>query len=416
VVVALPFPMDDRDLAAALPGRLATAHLPSAQVSVTTPPGAQGADVGCGTQPSPPTGSDDCGDGWHELFLDIATILEVAPQAHVLVVTAPRPVLPAVNSLDGVMGAIAWIVAEQKADVISMSFDRAEALPGFAAHVGQIDEPLHQAFVKGIPVVAASGDCGSTDSIAIDAGFGCDPISPDPTVAWPASNPYVIAVGAQWPTAPDPGSAPLWFNSGAGLSRLYPRPQWQAPLASITESTMRSLPDLVMPSENATSEAAARLAGLLALATEAKHRESGGPLGQVLPALYRLGGRPGAGIIDVSQGSNTYQMCAATCTTVPGFTAKAGFDVASGWGTVDPGAFIPALVATLAQATVPPTAPPTAPSAHSAPPSATPAASRKGDDHLSPYLLGAGLACVVCAGLAVIRRTTRPRKAEHANS
>jgi subtilase family serine protease len=407
VIVALPFPMDDRDLAAALPGRLAAAHLPSARVSVTTPPGAHRADVGCGTQPSPPPGSDDCGAGWNELLLDIATILEVAPQAHVLVVTAPRPVRPVIDSLDGVMDAIAWIVAEQKADVISMSFDEAEALPGFAAHVRHIDEPLHQAFIKGIPVVAASGDCGSTGSIG--DGFGCDPISSAPTVAWPASNPYVIAVGAQSPPASNPGRAPLWFNSGAGVSRLYPRPQWQASLASITESPTRSLPDLVMPSTSATSEAAARLAGLLALATQAKHRDSGGPLGQVLPALYRMGSQPGAGIIDVTHGSNTYQICASTCTTVPGFTAKTGFDVASGWGTIDASTFIPALVANLAQAIEPPPAP----SAHSAPRSATPAASTKGENHLSFYLLGAALACAACAGLAVIHQTRRSRDAEH---
>jgi hypothetical protein len=43
-----------------------------------------------------------------------------------------------------------------------------------------------------------------------------------------------------------------------------------------------------------------------------------------------------AGIVDVTTGGDTIA-------GVPGFTAAPGFDIASGWGTVDPATFVPAL-------------------------------------------------------------------------
>ena len=84
---------------------------------------------------------------------------------------------------------------------------------------------------------------------------------------------------------------------------------------------------------------------------------AGHSLGYLNPALYAMAQRGGPdGIVPISQGSNTYTFCIAadvgsnsSCAsssdlvTVPGFSANGSYNNATGWGTVDAAAFIPAL-------------------------------------------------------------------------
>jgi len=79
---------------------------------------------------------------------------------------------------------------------------------------------------------------------------------------------------------------------------------------------------------------------VIALAVELNH---GHDLGNINSALYRALGPAGlrAGIQDVTTGDNTL-----SDGIVPGYQAGPGFDIASGWGTVnDVSVFVPALVA-----------------------------------------------------------------------
>jgi subtilase family serine protease len=97
--------------------------------------------------------------------------------------------------------------------------------------------------------------------------------------------------------------------------------------------TGRSVPDIVMQGAAGTSQPAPLFAGVLALAAQPHH----GRLGDINPVLYRLGASgPDAGIVDVTEGSNTYA-------EVPGFAASPGLDTASGWDTVDVPRFARAL-------------------------------------------------------------------------
>jgi hypothetical protein len=90
------------------------------------------------------------------------------------------------------------------------------------------------------------------------------------------------------------------------------------------------------------------VAGVLALATQLNH---GRDLGPINPVLYHVLGPLGtrAGVSDVVSGNNSVIDPTTGKVLVQGFTAAPGFDVASGWGTVDASKFVPALVA--AQAT-----------------------------------------------------------------
>ena len=76
--------------------------------------------------------------------------------------------------------------------------------------------------------------------------------------------------------------------------------------------------------------------GVLALATQLNHAN----VGPVNPALHAILGPAGAraGIADVVKGNDS-------APKVTGFTAARGFDVASGWGTINASRFVPSLVA-----------------------------------------------------------------------
>jgi len=89
-----------------------------------------------------------------------------------------------------------------------------------------------------------------------------------------------------------------------------------------------------------TSEASPEFAGVVSIADQLAHRR----LGRINPTLYRLVARRAPGIVDVTKGHNT-----ATFTqngqafTVKGFPAVRGYDLSTGWGTVDAARFVPEL-------------------------------------------------------------------------
>ena len=75
----------------------------------------------------------------------------------------------------------------------------------------------------------------------------------------------------------------------------------------------------------------------LAIADQA----AGHRLGLINPGLYALGalsqhGAKSTGIVDVTSGNNSFA-------GVTGFDAGTGYDLASGWGTIDAAKFVPAL-------------------------------------------------------------------------
>jgi subtilase family serine protease len=127
---------------------------------------------------------------------------------------------------------------------------------------------------------------------------------------------------------------------------VFPRPSYQNGVAGITRSPMRSVPDITLDAQDGTSESAPLLAGVLALATQVNK----GNVGPINPVLYRVLGPRGAqaGIADVVKGNNSVTTLNGKAVIVPGFTAGQGFDVASGWGTLNAARFVPALAAATA--------------------------------------------------------------------
>jgi hypothetical protein len=222
---------------------------------------------------------------------------------------------------------------------------------------------LELAAIAGIPVFAASGDDGSqacrTNHIA------------GPAVTFPASDPYATAVGGTtlnistagadhetaWgtPTTPDGG------GGGGGVSNFFPIPSWQTGTGVIEPgfSSMnacgqvarycRELPDVSLDANvdtgyifnctincgtgiggwqpiGGTSAAAPLLAAIIADADTYSLAHSGTRLGYANPFFYSEAGT--SMFNDITVGTNG-------TTAYAGYPAGAGYDMATGLGSVD---------------------------------------------------------------------------------
>jgi subtilase family serine protease len=289
-------------------------------------------------------------DAWHrELELDVETAHLIAPYAKILITATPADSEITDDAASQVappemMQALEYIGKSHLADAVSISDGTGESTYSYGkAEITAQDPGLLSAAAAGIPVVEATGDCGVVQNLAVaNAQCGKTTQTPD-TAAWNDS-PWVTAVGGSVPnldtTGRRLGPDPLWgsgeFSEGAGYSAVYPRPGYQDRVGSLT----RSVPDITMDAQSGTSEAAPLFAGVLALAAQLNH----GSVGPINKVLYNVVGPRGAaaGIADVVSGSNSVPTGSGY---IPGFAAGTGFDVASGWGTIDASKFVPELVA-----------------------------------------------------------------------
>ncbi|HEY3772142.1 MAG TPA: S8 family serine peptidase [Solirubrobacteraceae bacterium] len=294
-----------------------------------------------------------------ELPLDVITAHMIAPYAKIVLAVTPAdtvvPSDPAENvAPPEMMESVEDIAANHLADVISVSDGTGETTyPSSEELLAQNPGELAAASA-GIPLLGATGDCGVVQNLA-QANAQCEDAGDSPSTASWDDSPWVTAVGGSVPNVSSQngqklGPDPLWhdpapvaqFAEGAGFSSVFARPSYQDGVASITGSAMRAVPDLTMDAQDGTSEATPMLAGVLALATQA----NGGDLGPINPALYGTLGPAGAGdgIADVVSGNNSADNPDGTV-RVPGFVAGTGYDVASGWGTIDAPSFVSSLVA-----------------------------------------------------------------------
>lgn len=291
-------------------------------------------------------------DAWvGELRLDVISAHLMAPYAKIVISATPADSEITDDAAFNVappemMHALQFISANHLADAMSISDGTGESTYTYGrAEITAQDPGELAAAANGVPVMVATGDCGVVQNLAVaNAQCGNTSTTPD-TAAWDDS-PWITAVGGSVPnfstTGTRLGPDPVWhegiFGEGAGYSSVYARPDFQNRVAGITGSTMRSVPDITMDAQDGTSEAAPLFAGLMALAAQL----NGGPVGTVNQALYQIGAHGAkAGIADVVSGNDSSTV---GNTTVPGFTAGPGFDVATGWGTVDASRFVPAIV------------------------------------------------------------------------
>jgi subtilase family serine protease len=299
-----------------------------------------------------------CNAWKNELTLDVIAAHLIAPYAKIIISATPADTEitadPAENvAMPEIMKGVEFISSHHLADVMSISDGTGETTyPAGPAQITSQSAAELTAAANGVPVLVATGDCGVVQNLAV-ANAQCSNTSPTPdTAAWDDS-PWVTAVGGSVPNL-DPttgqrlGPDPVWhvrgtLAEGAGYSSVFARPSYQHVVASISHSPMRSVPDITLDSQDGTSESAPLLAGVLALATQL----SKGDVGPINPALYQVLGPRGAkaGLTDVVRGSNSVTTPDGKTVIVRGFSAAKGFDVASGWGSINAARFVPSLAA-----------------------------------------------------------------------
>jgi subtilase family serine protease len=181
--------------------------------------------------------------GWYgEETLDVEAVHAMAPAAKIVYVGAP-------NNYQDLDAAMNHVVDRRLADIVTNSYGfPTEFLP--AGYVKPLNDTFIQAAIEGITILFSSGDNG--DEIGT-RGYR--------TADWPASSPWVTAVGgtslAAGVSAADPGryqyetgwsttrnrlnctgvlaATNSWcsfevylYGAGGGASRLFPQPWWQS--------------------------------------------------------------------------------------------------------------------------------------------------------------------------------------------
>jgi kumamolisin len=223
------------------------------------------------------------------------------------------------------------------------------------AHKADMDKVFARAVAQGVNIMIATGDSGEE---------GCNG-STRVSAGWPATEPYVVAVGGTTVAFDASGklTETAWSGktaaaggSGGGISKLYPLPAFQNTFQ--TPYIKRSIPDVSFnanpnsgellwtschPSQTTgacthgtgnwlvmggTSMAAPQWAGFLTLVNEARTTAGKATLGYLNPIIYSLSASTRAQVLhDVTSGSN-------------GYSAGAGWDAVTGWGSMQADALL----------------------------------------------------------------------------
>ena len=324
----------------------------------------------------PPYKPDADREGWAgETDLDVEYAHTIAPDAHILLVETPTSENEGTTGFPQIVAAEKYVISHRLGGVISQSFSATEQT--FPSRRALLD--LRGAYIdaarSGVTVLAASGDSGAADVKFNQVTYYLHPVT-----SWPDSDPLVTGIGgtqlhfnsAGQPIAPtvwndtynkaanefaEGNAGPNPLAGGGGKSIFFTRPSYQNGVRSVV-GDHRGVPDISMSAACngsvdtygtfggapagwspacGTSEATPLFAGIVALADQV----AGHSLGLINPALYQLSAEHAPGIVDVTSGNNTVSFQqGGRKVTVRGFTARPGYDLASGVGTVNAEYFV----------------------------------------------------------------------------
>ncbi len=318
-------------------------------------------------------------EGWAgETELDVEWSHAMAPDANIVLVETPTSENEGTTGFPAIVKAETYVVDHHLGGVISQSFSATEQTFPSGKSLFNLRGAYKDAAAKGVTVLAASGDSG-----AADVKFNQTTYYLHPVTSWPDSDPLVTGVGGTQlrDTAKHGWRSVVWNDTynvptqqyifgtkgpnplagGGGKSVIFSRPKYQKSVAGVTGAT-RGVPDISMSGACngavdmyqsfkgqpagwyptcGTSEATPLFAGVVALADQV----AGHPLGLINPALYKMSAMgKAAGIVDVTKGNNTVSFPqGGKVHTVTGFSARPGYDLASGVGTVNAALFVPEL-------------------------------------------------------------------------
>jgi subtilase family serine protease len=285
-----------------------------------------------------------------EVDLDLETIRELAPKAHIInyEITATP---------DTFTVGIDRIVSDGRAKLVNFSYGYCELGYNSLQALQQADQnSLSSAETANVTLFVSSGDQGA---------YECqrnDPTNHELSVPWPGSSPHVVSVGGTYVDVRRDGTRldeVGWeeilrhAGGGGGLSAIFPRPSWQTEAACSTPTSTRcvkginnqyttnpprrQVPDVAadaspasgyaiyqrgqdIPGVGGTSAAAPFWTGSFALIDQLAQRKTGHLLPFIAPLLYKAAARDPAAFYDVTLGGNRF------------YRAGEGWDYSTGLG------------------------------------------------------------------------------------
>ena len=201
-------------------------------------------------------------------------------------------------------------------------------------YIQRVDNEFMKFGISGRTILFASGD----------SGVACKGFEGKYTPNWPASSPYVTAVGGTT------SLSRVWSSGGGGFSDVFAMPDYQkqaveaylnsgeAPSTKKFNVSGRAYPDVsafavdfaivddgAIVSVDGTSCSAPTFAGIVSSLNDIRLNNGKKTLGFMNPLLYQT--LMGQGFFDITEGSNGNGF------TCEGFKATKGWDPASGWGS-----------------------------------------------------------------------------------
>lgn len=176
-----------------------------------------------------------------EVELDIEVAMSIAPKAKILLYEVPD--MNGSNMLDAITAA----VSDDRVSSFNISYGICEP-DDSSDDMAAVDQVFQQGVAEGISFYVAAGDDGAYDCGQTDNDYT------DLTVDFPASDPYVTAVGgtallvngnaygdeAAWGEPSDPS------GGGGGVSQVFQLPKYQADynVKSVNTQSARQVPDV----------------------------------------------------------------------------------------------------------------------------------------------------------------------------
>ena len=288
-----------------------------------------------------PTDSKDGAEG--EVMLDVEVVAGVCPAATIVVYFSTF-------DENGWVDAIDTAVHDQEnpLTVLSCSWGYAEdAAGGWAAGtVNSINDTLKSAALLGVTICVAAGDDGSSDAVSDGHAH----------VDFPASSPYVLAVGGTTLKKSSTGAITetTWKDgdglrqdnggsTGGGVSTQFARPSWQTvDISSINPGSIegRVVPDVaadasantgywtVVDGQGGVAGGTSAATPLWASLVARLNASLGRPVGYLNPLLYAGANGQALGLTvcrDITSGDND-------TAPIGGYSAGPGYDAVTGWG------------------------------------------------------------------------------------
>ncbi|QNI37157.1 protease pro-enzyme activation domain-containing protein [Edaphobacter albus] len=207
-----------------------------------------------------------------ESEIDIEYASGIAPKADIFLVYVGS------NQNFNVFDSLAYAITENIAPIVSISYGSCE-LALSQSTLLQANSLFAEAAAQGQTLVASSGDSGSTECARYSAATTAQQQAL--SVSFPASSPYVTAIGGTqmapgtfganagtyWQSAGsldltgslltyvpevawNEGTTSRISAGGGGISSYYPRPNWQSGVPGIPSGSNRLLPDVSFQSSS----------------------------------------------------------------------------------------------------------------------------------------------------------------------